>query len=95
MVSAYVNISSRNILEAEPDSSIPESLVREPVIVPVREPVIVPVREPVIVPVREPVIVPVRVARDPVMVPPDADEASTRPRKAARVVDLSEFISSS
>ena len=63
-----------------------------PVIVPVREPVIVPVREPVIVPTLEPVMVPVRVAREPVMVPADADDATARPSSAARAVVLSEFI---
>ena len=93
-----MNISSRNILATKPVSSVFEPVMvptREPVIVPVREPVIVPVREPVIVPTLEPVIVPVRVAREPVIVPADADEASARPSRAARAVFLSEFISSS
>jgi hypothetical protein len=53
----------------------------------------VPVLDPVIVPVREPVIVPVREARDPVIVPAEADDTTAKVNNAASKVDFRDFIS--
>lgn len=61
--------------------------------VPLRDPVMVPVLDPVIVPVLEPVMVPPREARDPVIVPADANEATAKVNNTANMVDFRDFIS--